>query len=225
MPPVDDELARAATEFDTLAELRADIEARLQEQLSDELEARFREDALDALVDASTVEVRRGAGRRRAPPSSGTGSRTRSSGGRSAGDLPPAHRPDARAAAASAAGRGATGRSRASSCSRRRPTQLGLEVADEEIEELIREQATRPARMPTRRSRQLRETRRLRAAARRPPPAKRPRPDRRRGQADPGRARAGEREALDTREGKGRDRYEDMDARKRGDQSMSPMSP
>ncbi len=57
LPPVDDELARAATEFDTIAELRADIEARLREQLTDELEARFRTDALDALVAASNVEV------------------------------------------------------------------------------------------------------------------------------------------------------------------------
>ncbi|MFN2470914.1 MAG: trigger factor [Gaiellaceae bacterium] len=57
LPPVDDELARAATEFDTLAELRTDIEARLREQLSDELEVRFRETAIDRLVDASRVEI------------------------------------------------------------------------------------------------------------------------------------------------------------------------
>jgi trigger factor len=57
LPPVDDELARAASEFDTLDELRADIEGRLREQLKDELEVRFREAAVDALVDASNVEV------------------------------------------------------------------------------------------------------------------------------------------------------------------------
>src|SRR5919199_1461862 len=33
LPPLDDNLARAASEFDTLAELRADIESRLREQL------------------------------------------------------------------------------------------------------------------------------------------------------------------------------------------------
>jgi trigger factor len=57
LPPVDDELARAATEFDTLADLRQDIEARLREQLAAELDVRFREEAVDRLVEASNVEV------------------------------------------------------------------------------------------------------------------------------------------------------------------------
>lgn len=57
LPPLDDELARSATEFDTLDELRADIERRLREQLESELEARFREAAVDALVAASKVEA------------------------------------------------------------------------------------------------------------------------------------------------------------------------
>jgi trigger factor len=57
LPPVDDELARAATEFDSLAELRDDIELRLREQLADELDVRFREEAVDRLVEASKVEV------------------------------------------------------------------------------------------------------------------------------------------------------------------------
>jgi trigger factor len=56
LPKLDDELATATSEFKTLAELRADIEARLLEQLEAELEARFREDSVDALVAASTVE-------------------------------------------------------------------------------------------------------------------------------------------------------------------------
>jgi trigger factor len=57
LPPVDDELARAASEFDTLAELREDIESRLREQLSEELDVRFREEAVDGLVAASKVEI------------------------------------------------------------------------------------------------------------------------------------------------------------------------
>jgi trigger factor len=57
LPPVDDELARAASEFDTLAELREDIESGLREQLSDELDVRFREEAVDRLVAASNVEI------------------------------------------------------------------------------------------------------------------------------------------------------------------------
>jgi trigger factor len=54
LPPLDDELATAASEFETLAELRADIEARLREQLEGELELKLRQDAVDALVDGST---------------------------------------------------------------------------------------------------------------------------------------------------------------------------
>jgi trigger factor len=56
LPAADDELARAASEFDTLAELRADIEAHLREQLEAELAALFREAAVDALVAASTFD-------------------------------------------------------------------------------------------------------------------------------------------------------------------------
>lgn len=55
LPEADDDLAKAASEFDTLAELREDIEAHLKEQLEEELEARFREDALDALADATKI--------------------------------------------------------------------------------------------------------------------------------------------------------------------------
>jgi trigger factor len=57
LPPLDDELARAATEFETLEELRADIERRLGDAIASELEAKFREDAIDALVAASEVDV------------------------------------------------------------------------------------------------------------------------------------------------------------------------
>jgi len=55
LPELDDDLARAASEFETLAELRGDLEARLHEQLEEELDARFRENAVDALVDVSDV--------------------------------------------------------------------------------------------------------------------------------------------------------------------------
>ena len=57
LPDLDDDLAKAASEFETLAELRADVEERLREAIADELEVRFREDAIDALVAASTVEL------------------------------------------------------------------------------------------------------------------------------------------------------------------------
>jgi trigger factor len=57
LPPADDDLARAASEFETFAELRADIETRMREQIDGEIESRFRADAADALVAASKVEA------------------------------------------------------------------------------------------------------------------------------------------------------------------------
>jgi trigger factor len=57
LPPLDDELARAASEFDTLDELRGDIEGRLRAQIEDELEGAFRGAAVDALVEESGIEV------------------------------------------------------------------------------------------------------------------------------------------------------------------------
>jgi trigger factor len=57
LPPLDNELARSASEFDTLDELRSDVEGRLQAQVDAERDIAFREAAVDALVDASNVEV------------------------------------------------------------------------------------------------------------------------------------------------------------------------
>ena len=57
LPPVDDELAKAASEFETLDELRAEIEGRLRVQLEEELDAQFRTAAVDALVAATHFEV------------------------------------------------------------------------------------------------------------------------------------------------------------------------
>ena len=56
LPPLDDELARAGSEFDTLAELRADVEGRLREQVEAELDAEFRLATADALAEASGAE-------------------------------------------------------------------------------------------------------------------------------------------------------------------------
>jgi len=56
LPPVDDELARAASEFDTLDELRASIEGTLREQLEAEIDAAFRIAAVDELARASHVQ-------------------------------------------------------------------------------------------------------------------------------------------------------------------------
>ena len=53
LPPADDDFARAASEFDTYAELRNEIESSLREQLEDELDAAFRAETIDRLVEAS----------------------------------------------------------------------------------------------------------------------------------------------------------------------------
>jgi trigger factor len=55
LPELDDDLARSASEFDTIDELRADIEKRLREAVEAEIENAFRANAVDALVAASKV--------------------------------------------------------------------------------------------------------------------------------------------------------------------------
>jgi trigger factor len=57
LPPLDDELAHKVSEFDTLAELRADVENDLREQLDAELEGQFRTAAVDTLVQATSVSA------------------------------------------------------------------------------------------------------------------------------------------------------------------------
>src|SRR5262249_59283772 len=58
LPPLDDELARTTSEFDSLAELRGEIEERLRGQVADELDSLFRASALDELVRATNYVAR-----------------------------------------------------------------------------------------------------------------------------------------------------------------------
>jgi trigger factor len=57
LPPLDDELARSGSEFETFEELRADVGERLREQVEVEAEAEFRRATLDALIQAADVKV------------------------------------------------------------------------------------------------------------------------------------------------------------------------
>jgi trigger factor len=57
LPPLDDELAKSASEFETLADLRADIEQRIHDVLEEEAETAFRAAAVDLLAAASGVEA------------------------------------------------------------------------------------------------------------------------------------------------------------------------
>jgi trigger factor len=56
LPPLDDDLAVEAG-FDTLDELRSDIRERLTEQQQSQIEAEFREAALDSVVAGASVDV------------------------------------------------------------------------------------------------------------------------------------------------------------------------
>jgi trigger factor len=56
LPPLDDELARSASEFDTLAELRKSITDTLRAQLDAEIDAAYRTSAVDELVRESKVQ-------------------------------------------------------------------------------------------------------------------------------------------------------------------------
>jgi trigger factor len=57
LPELDDDLAAEAGGFDTLDELRADIESRLEEADAEAIEREFREAAVDAAVAVSEVEL------------------------------------------------------------------------------------------------------------------------------------------------------------------------
>jgi trigger factor len=56
LPEVDDDLARSATEFDTIAEWRVDVEGRIREAVDEEIDAAFRAAAIDELVRESGVQ-------------------------------------------------------------------------------------------------------------------------------------------------------------------------
>ncbi|HZT46036.1 MAG TPA: trigger factor [Gaiellaceae bacterium] len=57
LPEIDDELARSASEFETIDELRADVENRLRDQIAEEAEAQFRSDVVDTLARESKVDA------------------------------------------------------------------------------------------------------------------------------------------------------------------------
>jgi trigger factor len=57
LPELDDELALAVSEFDTLDELTADLRRRLQESAEAQVDELFRRMVIDAVTERSTVEV------------------------------------------------------------------------------------------------------------------------------------------------------------------------
>lgn len=57
LPELDDDFASEASEFDTLEELRADIGKRVGEAMDERAEQDFRVAAVDAAVDAATIDL------------------------------------------------------------------------------------------------------------------------------------------------------------------------
>ncbi len=57
LPELSDDLALEVSEFDTLDELRADLERRLEEAAASQVDELFRRMAIDAVTDQATVEV------------------------------------------------------------------------------------------------------------------------------------------------------------------------
>jgi trigger factor len=140
LPPADDDFARAASEFDTYAELRADIESSLREQLEDELDAAFRTEAVDRLVAASNATASGPLVDARARELLNQLGRSLDRRGISAdlylqltGQTPEQLAEGVRAEAAQSVARELVLEAAAD--------KLGVEVSDEEVEELIREQA------------------------------------------------------------------------------------
>jgi trigger factor len=157
LPPADDELARAASEFDTLADLRGDIESSLREQIEEERDATFRADALDRLVEASNATASGPLVEARARELLNQLGRSLDRRGISAdlylqltGQTPEQLAEGVRAEAALSVARELVLEAAAD--------KLGIDVTDDEVDELIREQAEEAGQDPGDVSAQLRES-------------------------------------------------------------------
>src|SRR5438093_828150 len=140
LPPAEDDFARAASEFDTYAELRNEIEAALREQLEDELDAAFRAEAIDRLVQVSNATASGPLVEARSRELLNQLGRSLDRRGISAdlylqltGQTPEQLAEGVRAEAAQSVARELVLEAAAD--------KLGVEVSDDEVEELIREQA------------------------------------------------------------------------------------
>jgi trigger factor len=140
LPPLDDDLSRAASEFETLDALRQDIESTLLEQFQDQLDAAFRAEAVDRLVDASKAAASGPLVDARARELLNQLGRSLDSRGISAdmylqltGQTPEQLAESVRAEAARSVARELVLEAAAD--------KLGIDVSDAEVEELIREQA------------------------------------------------------------------------------------
>ena len=204
LPEIDDELARAASEFDTIDELRASIEGTLREQLDAEIDAAFRISAVDELVRASQVQPALPLVRTRAADLLTGFVRSLERRGisleaylaASGGSAQELERQMVLEAAVSVARELAL---------EALAEKAGIEVSDDDVKTYIREEAAASGEEDVGRCHRGRLGARPAGVDPRGSPApRRARPPRRRRQADRARARGGERQALDTRQGEAR---------------------
>ena len=216
LPELDDDFAVEAGGYDSLDELRAELEQRIGEAQEREIEGEFREAAVDAAVAAAEGRGPARARPRQGPrdvaphlaPAGRAGRSTRSSTSQMTGkteeELVTEAEPDAELALKREAVLSAI------------VAAEGIEVSDEEIADALREAAGPDA--SDKQLKRAHEARpragRRRGAARGHRDAQGRGPARRERQADPGRAGRRAREALDARQGgQGRGRRADLDAR------------
>ncbi len=57
LPDADDELAKDVSEFDTLAELKADIKAKMEKQLSERAEIQFENEVVDQIANSVEIDI------------------------------------------------------------------------------------------------------------------------------------------------------------------------
>ena len=157
LPPADDELAGAASEFETLAELRADVETRLREQLDEELEAAFRAEAVDRLIEASNAVASGPLVDARARELLNGLARSLESRGISADVYLQLTNQTAEQLAAGVRAEAARSVAR-ELVLEAAADKLGIDVSDAEVEDLIREQAELGGDDPLEVARQLRES-------------------------------------------------------------------
>ncbi len=223
LPDADDELARAASEFDTIADLRGDIEGRIRTALDAQIDGAFRAAAVDELVRASNVQ---GAGPLVEARCAGAPERLRPLAGQprhhSRGVLPgdgtEPRRPDGADSRRGGAVRGARARARGGRGARRdHGHRRRGEGADPRA-------GRGGGRRPRGGDRRHLGARPAGVAARGPPAAGGARPARRGRETDRARAARGARGDLDAGQGEARRRDETVDPRKRGE-PMSPLIP
>jgi trigger factor len=140
LPEIDDDLARSASEFDTLDELKADVEQRLRGQIDAEIDRMFKATAVDTLVAQSKVEAAGPLVESRARELLDGFARSLASRGidvetyfKVTGQSPQAVAAQMRAEAAQSVARELALEALAE--------RAGIEVSDDEVKELIREQA------------------------------------------------------------------------------------